>query len=110
MAALIVTDSNFETEVIKADKPVLVDFWAPWCGPCTMAGTIIEELADEYKDRIKVGKINVDENPKTAEKLGIMSIPTVILFKDGKEAERLVGFAGKEGYTTLIAKVLNSNS
>lgn len=110
MAALILTDNNFETEAIKADKPVLVDFWAPWCGPCTMAGPVIEELADEYKEKIIVGKVNVDENQKTAESLGIMSIPTVILFRDGKEIERQVGFAGKEGYVALIAKVLNSKS
>jgi thioredoxin 1 len=102
----VFTDQNFETEVLKSDKPVLVDFWATWCGPCQMAGPIIDELAEEYKDKVKVGKVNVDENPQTAMKFGVMSIPTVIVFLGGKEEKREVGFSGKEGYKKLLEEVL----
>lgn len=102
----VFTDQNFETEVLKADKPVMVDFWAVWCGPCQMAGPIIDELAEEYKDKVKVGKVNVDENPQTAMKFGVMSIPTVVLFQNGKEVKREVGFSGKEGYRKLLEEVL----
>jgi len=85
--------------------PVLVDFWAPWCGPCQTAGPVIEELAKEYEGKIKVGKLNVDENPKISEKYGILSIPTVIIFKNGEEVKRQVGFVGKEGYINLISNI-----
>lgn len=105
---LILTDKNFDSEVLKSDLPVLVDFWAEWCGPCLMAGPVIEELAKEYKGKIKVGKLNVDENPKIAEKYGILSIPTVIIFKEGKEIKRQVGFVGKEAYEKLIDGALSS--
>lgn len=98
-----VTDQNFETEVAKAGTHVMVDFWAPWCGPCMMAGPIVDELADQYKGKVKVGKLNVDENQETAAKFGVMSIPTVILFdKSGKEVGRKVGFAGKPMYENLL--------
>lgn len=99
------TDQNFETEVLKSDLPVLVDFWAPWCGPCQMAGPVIEKIAQEYEGKIKVGKINIDENPQTPVKYGVMSIPTVILFKAGQEAGKEVGFAGKEGYQKLVGNI-----
>ena len=85
--------------------PVLVDFWAPWCGPCQTAGPVIEELAKEYEGKIKVGKINIDENQKISEKYGILSIPTVIIFKNGEEVKRQVGFVGKEGYINLISNI-----
>src|SRR5947208_15999922 len=86
-----VTDNDFETSVLKADKPVLVDFWATWCGPCRMIAPIVEQIHGELGDKIKVVKMDIDENPSTPMKLGIMSIPTVIIFKDGKAAERTVG-------------------
>ncbi|MCJ7829724.1 thioredoxin [Patescibacteria group bacterium] len=98
-------DKNFEENVLKSSLPVLVDFWAPWCGPCQMVGTIIEELAEENEGKIKVGKVNVDESPQTAGKYGVMSIPTVILFKEGKEVARKVGFEGKEAYLKIISNV-----
>ncbi len=104
--ALKLTDQNFDKKVIKAKEPVLVDFWAPWCGPCQMAGPVIEELADEYEGRVKAGKLNVDENPKMALKYGVMSIPTVIIFKDGKEVKKQVGFSGKEAYKEMIEEVI----
>lgn len=96
-------DKNFEESVSKASLPVLVDFWAPWCGPCQIVGPIIEELAKENEGKIKVGKINVDESPQIAAKFGIMSIPTVILFKEGKEVTRKVGFESKESLVKLIS-------
>jgi thioredoxin 1 len=102
------TDQNFEEEVLKAglSLPVMVDFWAPWCGPCKMAGPVIEELAKEYKGKIKMGKLNVDENPKMAQKYEVMSIPTVIIFKHGKEVKKQIGFPGKAGYEKLIREVI----
>jgi len=96
------TDQNFEKEVLKSEMAVLVDFWAPWCGPCQMVGPVIEELAKENEGKVKVGKLNVDENPQTAAKYGVMSIPTVILFKEGKEVGRKIGFEGKESLVKLI--------
>ena len=102
MAIIELTDANFEKEVLKADLPVFVEFGAPWCGPCQMAEPVIEELAKEYEGKMKVGKMNVDQNPKLPAKFGVMSIPTVVIFKDGKEAGRKIGFEGKEGYIKLI--------
>jgi len=102
---VILTDENFKKEVLEANLPVLVDFWAPWCGLCQTAGPVIEELAKEYEGKIKVGKLNVDENPKISEKYGILSIPTVIIFKNGEEVKRQVGFVGKEGYINLISNI-----
>lgn len=105
---ITLTDSNFGTEVLKSKLPVFVDFWAEWCPPCKLAEPVIEELAKEFEEKIKFGKLNVDENPKTAEKYGILSIPTVIIFKGGKEIKRQVGFVGKEGYKKLIDSILSS--
>lgn len=99
------TDQNFEAEVLKSDQPVLVDFWAAWCGPCQMMGPIIEELAEELKGKYKIGKLNVDENRETAAKYGIMSIPTMIIFKSGKEVKQLVGAQSKEGLKEELEKV-----
>lgn len=97
------TDQNFEKEVLKSSTPVLVDFWAPWCGPCQMVGPIMEELSKEYEGKVKIGKLNVDENPQVAVKYNVMSIPTVILFKEGKEIARQVGLESKETYLKLIS-------
>lgn len=105
----VFNDQNFESEVLQSRMPVLVDFYALWCAPCQMVEPIIEQLAKEYEGKIKFGKLNVDENSQTAAKYGIMSIPTVILFKEGKEIGRKVGFEGKEGYLKLISEILNPN-
>lgn len=94
--AIEFTDQNFEQEVLKSDKPVLVDFWAPWCGPCKIMGPIIDELAGEIADKSKVGKLNVDENPATAEKYGIMSIPSLKIFKGGQVVEEFTGVQSKD--------------
>ncbi|OGR66278.1 MAG: thioredoxin [Elusimicrobia bacterium GWB2_63_22] len=91
-----VTDANFEAEVIKSPLPVLVDFWAPWCGPCRMVGPVIDELAKEYAGKVKVCKLNTDENQDTAGKYQISAIPTMLLFKGGKLVEQLVGLQPKE--------------
>jgi thioredoxin 1 len=106
MTVLTLTDQNFETEVQKSSLPVMVDFWASWCGPCLLAAPIIDELAKTYEGKVKVGKVNVEENRSEPSKFGVMAIPTVILFKDGKEVARQVGFAGRAGYEMLIKKAL----
>lgn len=106
MPAVHFKDEDFETQVLKADKPVMVDFYADWCSPCKLAGPVIDELTEEYKDKMVIGKVNVDENQAIGSKYGVMSIPTVIIFKAGKETDRMSGFSGKEGYLRLIKKVL----
>lgn len=100
--AFEVTDSNFETSVLKSDKPVVLDFWAEWCGPCRMLGPVIEELAKEYYGKVLVGKVNVDNNPTAASKYGIRNIPTVLFIKNGEVKEKQVGVVPK---TVLIEKV-----
>lgn len=103
MAGVVLNKDNFEEEALKADKPVLVDFWAAWCHPCKVLSPIIKEIAEENKDKVKVGKVDVDANQELAAKYGIMSIPTVILFKDGKPAEQWIGVQDKSIYEKAIA-------
>ncbi|MBA3302678.1 MAG: thioredoxin [Actinomycetota bacterium] len=92
---ITITDASFDEEVKSATEPVLVDFWAEWCGPCKMIAPILTEIADEYAGKLRVAKLNVDDNPDTARRFEVMSIPTLILFKDGEPAKRLVGAKGK---------------
>jgi thioredoxin 1 len=95
MKPITFTDDNFETEVLKSDKPVLVDFWAVWCGPCKMIAPIVEELAGEYEGKAKVGKLDVDNNQESAIKYGVRSIPTVLIFKGGKVVDTIIGAVPK---------------
>ena len=100
---ITLTKTNFEVEVLKSDKPVLVDFWAPWCGPCRMLAPILAEIAEEKAETLKVGKVNVDEEPDLAAKYGISGIPAVLLFKDGKVAGTSVGFKPKPELEAFVA-------
>lgn len=104
MAVLHFTDKSFNEDVLRSELPVLVDFFADWCGPCRMVAPVIEELEAKYVGKLTVGKVDVDANPKIAGDYGVMSIPTVILFNKGKEVARQVGFGGKEAYIQMIEK------
>lgn len=105
MGEVLLTDANFDAEVLRSATPVLVDFWAPWCGPCQMMGPILEELAKEYDTaKIKIGKLNVDDNPITAGSYKVMSIPTFLVFKGGKVADTLVGGVAKEKLKAMLDK------
>jgi thioredoxin 1 len=103
---LHVTDETFQQEVLESKLPVLVDFWAPWCGPCRMVGPIIEELAGDYDGRVVVAKVNVDENDVTSGKYGVTSIPTMIIFNGGKEVERMVGARPKKSLAERLDALL----
>ena len=105
--AIQITDANFDTDVIKSVKPVLVDFWAVWCGPCQMQGPIIDDVAKTMDGKAKVGKINVDENPQMAQKYGVMSIPTIMIFKDGTVVKQFTGVQSKETLISELHKLLN---
>jgi len=101
------TDSNFQQEVLSSDRPVLVDFWAEWCGPCKMIAPIVEELAHEYDGKLKVGKVDVDSNQQVSMQFGVRSIPTLLIFKSGKVVEQVIGAVPKRLLAEKIAKHLN---
>ncbi len=107
MAELLeIGDSNFDTEVLQAEKPVMVDFWAPWCGPCKAIGPVIEELANAFGNKVKFVKCNVDDNPATPSKYGIRAIPTLIFFKEGNVVDQVTGMAAKAKLEEIINKIL----
>lgn len=106
MADIVFTDQNFENEVLKSEIPVVVDFWAPWCGPCRIVSPTIDELSGEYSGKVKVGKLNVDENPQTAQTYGVMSIPSVLFFKNGAPVKTMVGAQPKENYSKTISDLI----
>lgn len=107
MADITITDSNFDSEVVQSALPVLVDFWAVWCGPCQMQGPIVEEVAHAMEGKAKVGKMNVDENPTVPQKFGIMSIPTLMIFKNGAVVKQFVGVQSKETLLAELNKLTN---
>ena len=102
MAITHITKQNFKEEVLQSQLPVLVDFWAPWCGPCRMLAPVIEQISDQYADRVLVGKVDTDSEQELAMRYGIMSIPTVIFFKDGEEIDRKVGVMPPQAYTAVL--------
>ncbi|MDA0832900.1 MAG: thioredoxin [Planctomycetota bacterium] len=101
------TDANFQKEVLESEEPVVVDFWAPWCGPCKMLTPMIEELAGDYAGRVRVGKMNIDQNPQIATQLGVNAIPTVVVYKKGEIVDRVLGIPPKTRFTTTIDDCLN---
>lgn len=104
-----VTDASFSAEVLQSETPVLVDFWAPWCGPCRMIAPVLENIADKFDGRLTIAKMNTDENQNTAASYGIMAIPTLIIFKDGKEADRIIGVEPQERLEERLAKAVSFN-
>lgn len=106
MAEINVTDQNFDLEVIRSKTPVMVDFWAVWCGPCQMQNPILEEVEKEYEGKIKIAKLNVDDNPATASKYQVMSIPTLMIFKNGAAVKQMIGVQSKEVLTRELNQVL----
>ncbi len=106
MAELVITKNNFENEVLKSEIPVLLDFWASWCGPCRMLAPVVEEIAEEYDGKAKVGKVNVDDEQELASAFGIASIPTVVVIKDGKIADSSVGYVPKEKLEEMLKAAL----
>ncbi len=107
MKPIELTDTNFDNEVIKSDKPVLIDFWAEWCGPCKMIAPTVEELAKEYDGKLKVGKVDVDNNHAVSNKFGVRSIPTLLIFKEGKVVDQVVGAVPKKILVEKILKHVN---
>lgn len=108
MLEIVFTDTNFDQEALKSKTPVVIDFWAPWCAPCRVVSPIIEGLAKEYEGKVKVGKLNVDDNNQTAGNFGVMSIPTVLIFKNGQPVKTIVGARSREDYKKEIDEVLSS--
>ena len=102
----VFSEENFENEVLNSETPVLVDFWAPWCGPCRIIAPVVEELSETYEGKLKVGKLNVDDNQKTSMKFGIRSIPTLLVFKDGEVAEQIIGAVPKTEIERVVIKVM----
>lgn len=102
MAELKITNENFKEEVLLSEQPVLIDFWAPWCAPCRMMGPVIEQLANEYEGKVKIGKVNVDEEPELSQTFGILSIPTIVLIKNGKVVKKVVGVTPKAELEAML--------